>query len=255
MSERVGGPRVAAWERWSEWPLAVLAVIFLVAYSFDVLDTRLDSAWHDACRTTDYIVWLLFVVDYVGRVALANERLRYWWRHLADLAVIALPVLRPLRLLRIVMLLRVLNRRAAVSLRGKVIVYVAGAAVLLVYCAALAVLDAERRHSGANIVTFGDALWWAVVTMSTVGYGDHYPVTTEGRFVAVGLMVGGIALIGAVSASFATWLIDRMREVELDSQLTTRRDLRAVHAQLDRIEKRLDALGAVGTVGTVDADR
>src|ERR1700749_423780 len=70
----------------------------------------------------------------------------------------------------------------------------------------------------ANITTFGDAIWWSATTVTTVGYGDRYPVTTEGRFVAVGLMLAGIALIGVVTASFATWLLDRVRDVERDAQ-------------------------------------
>lgn len=74
---------------------------------------------------------------------------------------------------------------------------------LVIFCAALTVLDAERGHGG-NIQTFGDALWWAIVTMSTVGYGDKFPVTTEGRFVGVGLMLAGIALLGIVTASVAS---------------------------------------------------
>jgi voltage-gated potassium channel len=75
----------------------------------------------------------------------------------------------------------------------------------------------------------------------TVGYGDHVPVTTDGRFVAVGLMIGGITLIGAVSASFATWLIEQVRAVEEDAEAATRRDVHALRAQLDRIEARLAA--------------
>lgn len=239
----LGGPRVALWERRSEWALALLATVFLVAYSVDVLGTGLGPNWHTACRLTDYVVWALFVVDYVGRVALAHGRGRYVLHKWADLAVIALPILRPLRMLRLVMLLRVLNRRATNSLRGKLILYMSGATVLLVYCAALAVLDAERHHPNTNIHTFGDALWWAVVTVSTVGYGDHYPVTGEGHLVAVGLMAGGIALIGAVSASFASYLIERVREEEADNKIATRRDLAEVHEQLDRIERRLAELG------------
>jgi voltage-gated potassium channel len=246
MASSVGGPRVALWERRSEWPLAALAAVFLVAYSLDVLGTGLGPTWHSACRATDYVVWVLFVVDYVGRVALADERVRYVLHKWADLAVIALPILRPLRLLRLVMLLRVLNRRATDSLRGKVILYMSGATVLLIYCAALAVLDAERNHAGTNIHTFGDALWWAAVTISTVGYGDHFPVTGEGHLVAVGLMAGGIALIGAVSAAFATYLIDRVRADEADSELATRRDLHALHTQLDRIERHLARLDTAG---------
>src|SRR6185437_17060771 len=108
----------------------------------------------------------------------------------------------------------VLNRRATDSLRGKVAIYVAGATVIVLFCAALAVLDAERRNAHANITTFGDALWWASTTVMTVGYGDRFPVTVAGRFVAVGLMLGGIALLGVVTASIASWLIGRVRDAE-----------------------------------------
>jgi voltage-gated potassium channel len=166
----------------------------------------------------------------------------YWSRHLADLAVIALPMLRPLRLLRLLMLLRVLNRRATASLRGRVAIYVGGAAVLLLLCASLAVLDAERHAAGANITTFGEALWWSAVTVSTVGYGDRYPVTNDGRLVAVGLMLGGIALIGVVTASFAAWLVDRVRETEVETQAISRHDLEVVMAKLDQIADRLAAI-------------
>jgi voltage-gated potassium channel len=72
---------------------------------------------------------------------------------------------------------------------------VAGGASLLAFCAALAVLDVERSSADANIADLGDAIWWAVTTMTTVGYGYHYPVTGIGRLVGFGLMVGGIALV------------------------------------------------------------
>ncbi len=96
-------------------------------------------------------------------------RWRYVERHVVDLVVVALPIFRPLRLLRLVLLLRVLNRRATESFRGKVAVYVCGSAVILIVCASLAVLDAERGHSGSNIHSFGTALWWAISTVTTVG--------------------------------------------------------------------------------------
>jgi voltage-gated potassium channel len=69
-------------------------------------------------------------------------------------------------------------------------------------------LDAERSSRDANISDFGDAIWWAVSTMTTVGYGDHYPVTPVGRLVAFGLMIGGIALLGTVTATLASWLVE-----------------------------------------------
>jgi voltage-gated potassium channel len=73
-------------------------------------------------------------------------------------------------------------------------------------------LDHERGQPGANIETFGDALWWPMTTMTTVGYGDRYPVTTTGRFIGAAVMIAGIALLGTVTATIATLLIDRVRE-------------------------------------------
>jgi hypothetical protein len=89
-----------------------------------------------------------------------------------------------------------------------VAIYVAGGASLLAFCAALAVLDVERSSTDANITDFGDAMWWAVTTMTTVGYGDRYPVTGVGRLVAFGLMIGGIAPLGTVTATLASWLVE-----------------------------------------------
>ena len=68
----------------------------------------------------------------------------------------------------------------------------------------------EQNTPGANITAFADALWWAVATITTVGYGDFYPVTQLGRFVAAGLMIGGIAVLGIVTAAVASWLVEHV---------------------------------------------
>lgn len=101
-----------------------------------------------------------------------------------------------------------LNRHAATNLRGRVLTYLVGASSLLGFCAALAVLDAERASPDANITSIGDAAWWALTTMTTVGYGDCYPSTTMGRWVAAGLMIGGVAIIGTVTGTIASWLVE-----------------------------------------------
>jgi voltage-gated potassium channel len=252
---------VGEWEQRSEWPLAALAALFLVGYAWPILDDSLAPTLHQACLAIDYATWAIFIVDYVARIYLARgERLRYWAHHLVDLAIIVLPFLRPLRLLRLLLLLKVLNRRATDSLQGRVVTYVAGSAGLLLFCASLAVLDAERHATGANIHGFGDALWWSAVTVLTVGYGDRYPVTVEGRFVAIGLMLGGIALIGVVTASFATWLIDRVRQTEVQVEALTREDMAAVMHRLKAIEDRLDLLlmpdsGPESVLAELKADR
>ena len=75
---------------------------------------------------------------------------------------------------------------------------------------AVAALDAEQDAPGANITSIGDALWWAATTVTTVGYGDRYPVNTTGRVIAVTLMIVGIALVGAITASIAAWFVSSL---------------------------------------------
>lgn len=200
---------LARWKRLTEWPLTFLAVTFLVSYAVEVIGNLRGSAatpWDVVMN----IVWALFAVEYVITLVLAPERLRWFLGHLPDFFLVALPFLRPLRLLRLVTLVQLLQRRAGDAFRGRVTTYVVAAATLLVFIASLAVLDAEQNASGSNIQSFGDALWWAFVTITTVGYGDYFPVTLVGRLVAVGLMIAGIALIGTVTAAFASWFIERV---------------------------------------------
>jgi voltage-gated potassium channel len=157
-----------------------------------------------------WTVWAAFALDFAIRLWLAEQRASYARSHWYDVALVLVPMLRPLRLLRLLALARVLNRSATGSLVGKVSTYAAGVAVMSVGLGSLAVLDAEQDARGANITAFGDALWWASTTVTTVGYGDHFPVTTEGRLVAVALMIVGIGLVGAVTASVAAWMVGQV---------------------------------------------
>ena len=127
------------WEKATDWPLMVAAVVFLAAYAVPVLAPDLPSWLLDLCRWLSWTTWGIFVVDLVVRLALADERLRYLGRHWYVLVVV-LPLLRPLRLLRLIPLLSVLHRRAQTGLRGRLAIYVAGGASLLAFVAALAVL-------------------------------------------------------------------------------------------------------------------
>ena len=196
------------------------AVLFLGAYAWPILDPSLDEGLRAACEVVQVVVWFAFALDYVVRLSLADDRWQFLRRNALDLLVIVLPLLRPLRLLRLLVVLRVLNRSATSGLHGRVATYVVGGSGLLAFLGALTILDVERGAPDATIETFGDALWWSAATMTTVGYGDQYPTTGLGRWVAVGLMVCGIALLGAVTASLAAWLTERIRadaEEEVDA--------------------------------------
>ncbi|WP_051274345.1 potassium channel family protein [Cellulomonas sp. URHD0024] len=245
---------VERWERAAEWPLVGAALLFLVAYAMPVVDPGLSAQVLGACSLVVKVTWAVFVVDYVARLVLSTERRAFVRHNLLDLAVLALPVLRPLRLLRLLAFLAILNRAGANSLRGRVVVYVLGGTVLLVVCGALAITDAERNQPGATIEHIGDGLWWAVSTMTTVGYGDRYPVTTTGRFIAVALMVGGIALLGVVTATLATWLVQRVAEVSDEEQAATRAQVDALVTEVRELRELLTN-GAPATTSTTSEDR
>ena len=168
-----------------------------------------------------YGVWGAFVVDYLARLWLAQNRIQWFLSHPLDLAVVTLPFLRPLRFLRMVALIRVLQRALGDAVRGRVIAFTALSALLLVYGSALAELQHERYAPGSKITTFPDALWWAVATLTTVGYGDTVPVTAAGRGIAVLLMIGGICLIGVVTATVAHWIITEVGRVDRLEQAAT----------------------------------
>jgi voltage-gated potassium channel len=205
--------RLAKYERRSGWLLSAAAVLFLVVYAWPILDPDLPSGLVRACSIANVTIWVGFAVDYVVRLGLAPSKLRFVRGHVPDLLVLALPLLRPLRALRTATALARLGR-ASMSFRGQTIAYVVGAVALLGFVAAVAVLDAERESEGANIKSFGDALWWAATTITTVGYGDRFPTTAEGKWAGVGLMLGGIALAGTITAALASWFIEHLGTVE-----------------------------------------
>lgn len=206
--------RLERYERHAEIPLLLLAVAFLIAYAWPVLDPRLDPDVATTLLVASWTVWAAFAIDFAVRIVLADRRWAYARSHWYDVALIVLPMLRPLRLLRLLALARILNRSATSSLVGRVSTYVIGTAVMVTVLAALALLDVEQDADGANITTFGDALWFSAATVMTVGYGDRVPVTGEGRLIAVALMIVGIATVGAIIASITGWIVG---QVEADA--------------------------------------
>ncbi len=96
----------------------------------------------------------------------------------------------------------VVRRRAQSTLLGAAL-----AAIVMLEVGALLILDAESASAQANIITGIDALWWSIVTLATVGYGDKYPVTTAGRVVGVIVIVVGVGLFSALTSFLAHWFL------------------------------------------------
>lgn len=242
--------RLQRWESLAEWPLAAIAAVFVALYSVQVLAEPQGINAH-IIRGMLYLLYLPFVVDYIARLVLAEHRLRWFFRHLLDLVIVALPFLGPLRVLRLVPLVGVLQRALGDAIRGRVVVFTAFSAVLLVYASSLAVLQAERSAAGAHITTFGDAVWWAITTITTVGYGDLYPITTTGRIIAALLMIGGISLVGTITATVATWIVHRVSADDTDQQAATVAHIESLQAEVSRLAELVAAQNEPEPAGTV----
>ncbi|MFV0460280.1 MAG: potassium channel family protein [Actinomycetales bacterium] len=207
-------PRLARWEQLLDTPLLVAAAFFLVAYAAPILKVDMSQEGHQIARWVQLVVWVMFLVDLLVRVSLAHNRRRYLVSNWIGILSVALPALRPIAALNQVIGRSVLSGRGIRLFRGRMAMIVAASTSIVAVVASLAVLNAERGRSGANISNFADALWWSMTTITTVGYGDYYPVTGTGRMFAAGLMITGIGLLGVVTATLATWFVDRVRDAE-----------------------------------------
>jgi voltage-gated potassium channel len=119
-------------------------------------------------------------------------------------------------------------------------------ALVFLVAYALAITEAERGEPGATITSLGDGFWWALSTITTVGYGDAYPVTVTGRVVAAGLMVGGIALLGVVTATIASWLVQRVSEVTESEEAATRAQVELLTREVAALRAELREAGRTG---------
>ena len=233
--------RFDAFSARTEVPIAILAL--LVAPSI-MLESHAQSAvMREAALIVNWIVWLMLCAGYAAKLALAPNRTRFVSTAWVDLLIVALsaPLQVPLWLqgtilARVLGMLRFV-RGATVAALGLRITshilkphrfhYVALTTAVVVCLGALGIFAFEHGQN-AHIETFGDAVWWAVVTATTVGYGDVSPVTPEGRAIAVSLMLLGIGFVGIFTATISNFFFDQGRV--------------NVEERLARIEQKLDAL-------------
>jgi voltage-gated potassium channel len=160
-----------------------------------------------------WVTWSLFAFDLIIGIWKSSNKKAYLKSHPLEILSVALPFLRPLRLLRVVSFGALVIQKIAVGKQIAITVKVFLFSILIAYIAAVQITITERGVEGSNIKGFGDGLWWAVTTVTTVGYGDRFPTTSVGRVIAVGLMLVGISLMGVITASVAAWFVKMSQEV------------------------------------------
>ena len=189
------------------WILTSLAIAFLITYSYPAFVTDVSPSSQSILDAIQWVSWIAFAGDLLFGVYKSPNKTQFLKKHPLEILAVALPFLRPLRLLRFIsfgtLVFEKVNLGKSIAITFKVIV----TALFLTYLAGIEITMAERGKPDATIQSVGDGFWWAITTLTTVGYGDIYPTTTEGRFIAVGLMISGICVLGFISATVAAWFV------------------------------------------------
>jgi voltage-gated potassium channel len=233
-------------ERQTTWPSLILAVaslpLIIIPIAWDLAPST-ESTYF----AIDWFIWAYFALEYLTRLYLSPRKGVFFRKNVLDLVIVLLPFLRPLRIARSARLLRILglSRAAAYLGRGAKAAqnllsdHRVNFTLLLAMAAtvgtAVIVLEFERGEPDAGIADLPDAIWWAITTVTTVGYGDEFPITAGGRAVGAVLMVIGIALFGVLAATISAFFVRKDVSSDVDPQLV------AIEERLERIERLLQS--------------
>jgi voltage-gated potassium channel len=242
--------RTECWERRFDWIVLVAAALVIPVVGVEQSET---SDWlQTLAGISNWAIWLVFFAEVVVMLAVAPNRWRWVRDHPLDIAIVVLtpPFLPPsLQALRVFRLLRLLRLIRAIQAARRLfsptgLRWAALLALLTAFCGG-AGFAAVEDGSNENVDGTWDGLWWAITTMTTVGYGDISPVTDSGRIIAIVVMVVGIGfltmLIGAAAERFVVQEVAEEEEPVEDADALARRELREITGRLEELERRLAA--------------
>ena len=230
------------WVKTSPKFLQAMGLLFLGAYALPIINPEISPSAASICRWVLVVVWFLFAIDYFVRLSVSDDKKKYFRSNLLDFAAVALPVLPLLRAVRALVAVTSVSRKTSASRSRDVTTSVVVLALATWFVAGLAVTEAERGVPGSNIEHVGDGWWWALTTMSTVGYGDQFPVSTSGRIVGVALMIMGVALLGTITAALAS-NFNGARNAQVEKNNTdSLANESLLNSKLDAVLLELDAL-------------
>jgi voltage-gated potassium channel len=234
MELRVGAFQIA---------ILILSVVLLCTLAADAL-CNLPSEIRNLIQAADTLVCIVLLADFGVRFHRAESKrafMKWGWIDLVA-SIPNLDILRWGRLVRVLRVIRLLrgirsvHRVVTVVFQNRMqggAVSLALMAFLLVTFSSVSILVCERQE-GANIKSAEDAVWWCITTMTTVGYGDKYPVTTEGRVVGVILMVCGVGMFAGLSGLLASVFLDGPKQKSDEAK--------EILARLERVEAKLNWL-------------
>ncbi len=227
--------RLQKYREKSDKPLTALSLLFLFVLIAQLF-IRKGTTVSIGLEYLNWLIWLIFAVDYLICLYLSESKKNWIVKHPLELLIVVVPFFRPLRLLRALPLVMQLFQKGKVNLSGQALRIAFFGLILLIVPATLLLYVAESPVSDSKIANWGDAAWWAITTVTTVGYGDIYPVTAVGRILSAIVMLLGISFVGILTASIASWFVQ-------SSQVVTESELSQVLAKLDKLENDIAKLG------------
>lgn len=200
----------------------------------------------------DIFLSIFFFIDFLQRFIQADNRRRYFFREFgwADLAAsMPLPQFKIFRIFRLLKAYRIIHQVGIKKVTHEFFRNPASSAlylilfliILLLEFGSIAILYVEGNDPAANIHTASDAIWWVYVTITTVGYGDKYPVTNQGRAIGMLVMLAGVGLFGVLTGFLANRFLPSQH---YDEQKSSRKELELVHAELAQIKSELSKLSS-----------
>ena len=217
-----------------ELPMSLLALVLglllIVPFVFDISPTTETSL-----DLLGWIIWGIFLFEYLILLWLAPDKWQMIRTHPIELVLILIPIFRPLRFLRLFR--GIVGIGAATQCITRMFSrpgfhWFLAFATATIFAGAAATFAFEQGHVDGQITTLPEALWWAIVTCTTVGYGDFAPVTAGGRGVAVVLMLLGVSLISVITANIASFLVE---EDSTDDGAELRQQISELNDKIDRL--------------------
>ena len=230
--------RAERWERRFEWPMVIAALLVIPLLVIEESD--LGEPWETVGVILNWGTWLAFAVEAAVMIWVTPKPLDWLKRNPIDAAIVILTppflpanlaaarLFRLLRLLRLVPIFRLRNLLSLDGLRN-----VAFLAFVLVLVGGAVYAEIENEHSTS------DGIWWALVTITTVGYGDSVPTTEGGRVIAAVVMLVGIGFVALLTAFLAERFVRRGDDRVDAFEEKTLRELRGLHERLDQLERAL----------------
>jgi voltage-gated potassium channel len=247
-------------ERITKFPMALLGVVWLIL-AIVVLTTDINGSASEVLVGSVFVLWVVMLAEYLVRLVVTPDTRGYIKRRWVEPATVVVPPLQGWHIVgieRMGLLLQEAELRTETILKHHSLFRVLIAVAATLFVGAWLVLLFEENAKGGNIHDYPDALWWAIVTVTTVGYGDRYPVTEGGRVVAVVLMLVGIGLIGVLTATVASVFVkehtDATKEEFKKGHVELGQQLSVISDRLADVERRLGATPAEVTAVDAAAD-